>query len=188
MYLRPAVTVLMSLSILLGIVYPLTVTGIANVWFPKEAQGSLIIQNNQVIGSTLIGQSFTEFKYFWGRPANNPDDPYNPLASGGTNFAATNPLLIERSLQQLKKLSLNQNTEVPTVLISHSASGLDPHIDLDSALVQVDRVAKARSLSRDVVEDLVMKSVKTDWSNGWALEVNVVSLNLSLDDIASSTH
>lgn len=185
MYLRPAITLLLSLSILLGVVYPVTVTGLAQWWFPHQAQGSLIMKNDQVIGSELIGQSFTQPKYFWGRLGNSIDDPYNPEVSGGTNLAATNPELIERSIQRLIQLDLEKNTMVPTMLISHSGSGLDPHIDLESALIQVDRVAKARGLSKERLIDLVMENHTENVSNGWTSQVNVLLLNLSLDKIES---
>lgn len=185
MYLRPAITLLLSLTILLGAVYPVTVTGLAQWWFPYESKGSLIMKNDQVIGSALIGQSFTQPKYFWGRLGNNLDDLYNPEVSGGINLAATNPELIERSVQRLIELNLDKHMIVPTMLISHSGSGLDPHIDLDSALIQVDRIAKARGLSKEQLIELIMEQHTENLSTGWVSQINVLLLNLSLDKIES---
>jgi len=194
--IRPAIVVLVALTLITGLVYPLAMTGIAGVIFPKQAQGSLIERNGTVVGSSLIGQPFTSNKYFHGRPsattAPDPSDsaktvpaPYNAANSGGSNLGPSNKALIDRvqgDIDALKKE--NPNMPVPADLVTTSASGLDPHISPDAALFQVPRIAKARNLPEDRVRQLVVN--KTEGRLFGLLgepRVNVLLLNLALDEL-----
>ena len=194
--IRPAIVVLVALTLITGLVYPLAMTGIADVIFPKQAQGSLIERNGTVVGSSLIGQPFTSNKYFHGRPsattAPDPSDstktvpaPYNAANSGGSNLGPSNKALIDRvqgDIDALKKE--NPNMPVPADLVTTSASGLDPHISPEAALFQVPRIAKARNLPEDRVRQLVVN--KTEGRLFGLLgepRVNVLLLNLALDEL-----
>jgi len=194
--IRPAIVVLVALTLITGLVYPLAMTGIADVIFPKQAQGSLIERNGTVVGSSLIGQPFTSDKYFHGRPsattAPDPNDstktvpaPYNAANSGGSNLGPSNKALIDRvqgDIDALKKE--NPNMPVPADLVTTSASGLDPHISPEAALFQVPRIAKARNLPEDRVRQLVVD--KTEGRLFGLLgepRVNVLLLNLALDEL-----
>src|ERR1700722_17026348 len=196
--IRPAIVVLVALTLITGLAYPLAMTGIAEVIFPKQAQGSLIEQNGTVVGSALIGQVFTEDKYFHGRPsattAPDPKDPtktvpapYNAANSGGSNLGPSNKALVDRvqgDIDSLKKE--NPSASVPIDLVTTSASGLDPDISPEAALFQVPRIAKARNLSEDRVRQLV-----AEHTQGRLLgllgepRVNILQLNLALDQLAS---
>jgi K+-transporting ATPase ATPase C chain len=196
--IRPAIVVLVALTLITGLAYPLAMTGIAEVLFPRQAQGSLIEQDGKVVGSALIGQVFTDDKYFHGRPsattAPDPNDstktvpaPYNAANSGGSNLGPSNKALIDRvqgDIDTLKKE--NPNAPVPQDLVTTSASGLDPHISPEAALFQVPRIAKARNLPEDRVRQLVV-----DNTEGRLLgllgepRVNVLQLNLALDHLAA---
>ena len=192
--IRPAVVVLVALTLITGLVYPLAMTGIAEVIFPRQAQGSLIERDGKVVGSELIGQVFTSDKYFHGRPsattAPDPKDatktipaPYNAANSGGSNLGPSNKALIDRvqgDIEALKKE--NPAAAVPADLVTTSASGLDPHISPEAALFQVPRIAKARNLPEDRIRQLV-----EDNAEGRFLgllgepRVNVLLLDLALD-------
>ena len=192
--IRPAIVVLLALTLITGLVYPLAMTGIAEVIFPRQAQGSLIERDGKVVGSELIGQVFTSDKYFHGRPsattAPDPKDatktipaPYNAANSGGSNLGPSNKALIDRvqgDIEALKKE--NPAAAVPADLVTTSASGLDPHISPEAALFQVPRIAKARNLPEDRMRQLV-----EDNAEGRFLgllgepRVNVLLLNLALD-------
>lgn len=192
--IRPAIVVLLALTLITGLVYPLAMTGIAEVIFPRQAQGSLIERDGKVVGSELIGQLFTSDKYFHGRPsattAPDPKDatktipaPYNAANSGGSNLGPSNKALIDRvqgDIEALKKE--NPPAAVPADLVTTSASGLDPHISPEAALFQVPRIAKARNLPEDRIRQLV-----EDNAEGRFLgllgepRVNVLLLNLALD-------
>jgi K+-transporting ATPase ATPase C chain len=196
--IRPAIVVLVALTLLTGLVYPLVMTGVAQVVFPYQANGSMIEQNGKVIGSELIGQNFTSDKYFHGRPsattAPDPKDPtktvpapYNAANSGGSNLAPSNKTLIDRVKGDLAKLQKeNPGTPVPIDLVTTSASGLDPNISPDAALFQVPRIAKARNLPEDLLRQLV-----EDNTDDRLLDllgeprVNVLSLNVALDRSAT---
>jgi potassium-transporting ATPase KdpC subunit len=195
--IRPAIVVLVALTLITGLVYPLAMTGIARVIFPHQAQGSLIERNGTVVGSELIGQVFESDKYFHGRPsattAPDPNDstktvpaPYNAANSGGSNLGPSNKALIDRVQGDIDKLKQeNPSTPVPADLVTTSASGLDPHISPEAALFQVPRIARARSLPEDRLRQLV-----ADHTEGRFLgllgepRVNVLLLNLALDQLA----
>jgi K+-transporting ATPase ATPase C chain len=193
--IRPAIVVLVALTVITGLIYPLAMTGIAQVLFPKQAQGSLIERNGTVVGSELIGQVFESDKYFHGRPsattAPDPNDatktvpaPYNAANSGGSNLGPSNKALIDRVQGDVDKLKQENPSAVPADLVTTSASGLDPHISPEAALFQVPRIAKARNLPEDRIRQLV-----ADHTEGRFLgllgepRVNVLPLNLALDQL-----
>jgi potassium-transporting ATPase KdpC subunit len=192
--IRPAIVVLIALTLITGLVYPLAMTGIAQILFPNQAQGGLIERDGHVVGSALIGQNFTSDKYFHGRPsattAADPDDPaktvpapYNAANSGGSNLGPSNKALIDRVQADLDKLRKeNPSAAVPADLVTTSASGLDPNISVAAAYFQVPRVAKARNLAENQVRKLVGDHVE-DRFLGLLGEprVNVLLLNLALD-------
>ncbi|MVT67402.1 K(+)-transporting ATPase subunit C [Bradyrhizobium pachyrhizi] len=192
--IRPAVLVLVLLTAITGLAYPLAITGIAGVIFPRQAQGSLIEQDGKVIGSALIGQEFKEDKYFHGRPsatvAPDPNDssktvpaPYNAANSGGSNLGPTSKALNDRVKEDVEKLKAeNPSASVPVDLVTTSGSGLDPDISPDAALFQVPRVAKARSMSEDAVRELVTQNTQGRFAGVIGEpRVNVLALNLALD-------
>src|SRR5215470_16763706 len=165
--IRPAIVLVIALTLITGVVYPFAITGIAQVIFPYKAQGSLLERDGKVVGSALIGQEFTSERYFHGRPsattAPDPNDttkivpaPYNAANSGGSNLGPTNKSLIERIQSDIEKLKQeNPAAQVPIDLVTTSGSGLDPHISPQAALFEVPRVAKARNLAEDRVRRLV---------------------------------
>jgi len=195
--LRPAILMIVAMTVITGLVYPLGMTGIAQLIFPRQANGSLIERNGKVIGSALIGQSFADDKYFHGRPSAtsgpDPNDPtksvsapYNAANSSGSNAGPTAKSLIERVTDDAGKLKAeNPSAPIPVDLVTTSSSGLDPHITPAGALFQVVRVAKARGLPQDRVRQLV-----TDQIEGRFLgiigepRVNVARLNLALDALS----
>ena len=195
--IRPAIVVLVALTLITGLVYPLAMTGIAQVLFPHQAQGSLIERNGTVVGSELIGQVFESDKYFHGRPsattAPDPNDstktvpaPYNAANSGGSNLGPSNKALIDRVQGDIDKLKQeNPSAPVPTDLVTTSASGLDPHISPEAALIQVPGIAKARNLPEDRIRQLVADNIegRLFWLLGEP-HVNVLLLNLALDQLA----
>jgi K+-transporting ATPase ATPase C chain len=196
--IRPAIVVLLALILITGLVYPLVMTGIAGVIFPYQAQGSMIERDGTVVGSALIGQVFTDDKYFHGRPSatntpdpndptKNVDAPYNAANSGGSNLGPTSKVLADRLQGDVDKLKAeNPAMPVPVDLVTTSGSGLDPHISPAAALFQVPRVAKARHMPEDQVRQLV-----ADQTEGRLFgllgepRVNVLALNLSLDRAAA---
>jgi K+-transporting ATPase ATPase C chain len=173
----------LATTVLFGIVYPLIVTGLAQVMFPKQANGELIVQNGKLVGSHLMGQPFTAPGYFWSRPSAAGNAGYDPTASGGSNFGPTNKMLIDRvnaSVQQLQPT--NPNTPIPADLVTTSGSGLDPDISPASADFQVPRVAKERGMSEQDVRALVAKHTEgRQWGFLGEPRVNVLDLNLDLD-------
>jgi K+-transporting ATPase ATPase C chain len=196
--IRPAIVILVALTLITGLAYPLAMTGIAGVIFPSKAQGSLVEKDGKVVGSALIGQVFTKDEYFHGRPsatvAPDPADatktvpaPYNAANSGGSNLGPTNQALIDRVKEDVTKLKAeNPSAEVPIDLVTTSASGLDPEISPAAALFQVPRVAKARNMPEDRLRQLV-----NEHTEGRLLgllgepRVNVLALNLALDQVAT---
>jgi K+-transporting ATPase ATPase C chain len=196
--IRPAIVVLLALTLITGLVYPLAMTGIAEVIFPRQAAGSLIEMNGKVVGSELIGQDFLSDKYFHGRPsattAPDPSDPaktvsapYNAANSGGSNLGPSNKALIDHVQGDIDKLKQeNPSAPVPADLVTTSASGLDPHISPEAALFQLPRVAKARSLPEDRIRQLISDHTE-ERLLGLLGEprVNVLLLNLALDHWAA---
>jgi K+-transporting ATPase ATPase C chain len=196
--LRPAILILVLLTLITGLAYPLAMTAIAGVIFPKQAQGSLIEKDGKVVGSSLIGQEFKDDKYFHGRPsatsAPDPADstktvsaPYTAANSGGSNLGPTSKALNDRIKEDVEKLKVENPTAiVPVDLVTTSASGLDPDISPDAALFQVPRVAKARNMPEEAVRQLVTVN-----SQGRLVgllgepRVNVLALNLALDRAAA---
>jgi K+-transporting ATPase ATPase C chain len=195
--IRPAIVLVVALTLITGLAYPLAMTGIAGVLFPYQAQGSLVEKDGKVVGSALIGQVFAADKYFHGRPSatNTPDPndpsktvdaPYNAANSGGSNLGPTNKALIDRVKGEVDKLKAeNSSAPVPIDLVTTSGSGLDPHISPEAALFQVPRVAKARNMPEDRLRQLVNEHVEGRFV-GLLGEprVNVLALNLDLDRAA----
>jgi len=183
--IRPALTVFAFLTLFTGVAYPLVVTGLGRAIFPERASGSLILANGRPIGSALIGQEFSQPKYFWGRPSATADRPYNALASGGSNQGPLNPALLEAVKQRIAALRAHDpdnRQAVPVDLVTASASGLDPHISIAAANYQAARVARERGLREEQVRMLIGHYSEGRWL-GWFGEprVNVLQLNLALD-------
>ena len=195
--LRPALVLIALFTVITGLVYPLAMTGVAQVLFPSQANGSLVVVDGKVVGSSLIGQAFSEDRYFQGRPsatvAPDPKDlsktvdaPYNAANSGGSNLGPTSKALIERVRKDVEiRKAENPKARVPTDLVTASGSGLDPHISPDAAFFQVPRVAKARNMPEDRLRQLVEQHIE-----GRVLgllgepRVNVLALNMALDRAA----
>lgn len=185
--LRPALMMLLILTILTGVMYPLAVTGLAQLLFPTQANGSLMTRDGKVIGSELIGQYFDEPQYFWGRPSATSPYPYNAAASSGSNLGPTNPVLIEAvktRVAALRAADPGNEAPVPVDLVTASGSGLDPHISPAAALYQAHRVARVRGVQESQVKDLV--ALHTEGRQFGLLgepRVNVLKLNLALDTV-----
>lgn len=175
------------LTILTGLLYPALITGIAQVIFPQQANGSLITQNGQVVGSALIGQQFDDPKYFWGRLSSTGDHPYNAATSGGSNLGPTNPVLqtqVSDRIAALKAADPDNMLPIPVDLVTASASGLDPDISIAAARYQAARVARERDLQLDRVQTLIEQNT-AGRTFGFLGEprVNVLKLNLALDEL-----
>jgi potassium-transporting ATPase KdpC subunit len=183
--MKPAIGLFSLLTVLTGIIYPLAVTGIAQWLFPEQATGSLILEDEQALGSALIGQPFSDPKYFWGRPSATSPFPYNAAASSGSNLGPLNPALLEAVKGRVETVRQSDPSEakpVPVDLVTASGSGLDPHISSAGAEVQVNRVATARGLDAERVRNLVANH--TEGHQFGILgepRVNVLRLNLALD-------
>lgn len=191
--LRPAIVLLALFTLLTGVIYPLLVTGVAQVVFPAQANGSLIIKNGQAVGSDLIGQSFDDPRYFWGRLSATGAFPYNAFnaahltASSGSNYGPLNPALLDAvkaRLNALRAADPGNTAPIPVDLVTASGSGLDPHISVAAALYQAPRVARMRNLSGAAILALV-RQYTTDRQFGILGEprVNVLQLNLALDEL-----
>lgn len=186
---RPALTLFVLLSVITGLIYPLLVTGISQALFPDQAAGSLILRDGKPVGSRLIGQNFTDPKYFWGRPSATSPQPYNAAASGGSNLGPLNPALQEVvavRVKTLREADLGNTAQVPVDLVTASASGLDPQISPAAANYQAVRVARVRGLPLDVVQTLVVQQTEgRQWGVFGEPRVNVLELNLALDNLQS---
>ena len=183
--LRPALVLFVALSVVTGLVYPLAVTGIAQVAFPDKANGSLVTQGGKVVGSALIGQAFSDPKHFWSRPSATSPMPYNAANSAGSNQGPLNPALadaVKSRVAALRAADPGNDKPVPVDLVTASASGLDPHISRAAADYQLARVAKARGMAEADVRRLVDAHTEWPWL-GFLGEarVNVLALNLALD-------
>jgi len=191
--LRPSLVLLALLTLITGVIYPLAVTGIAQVAFPAQANGSLIVKDGEAVGSALIGQPFDDPRYFWGRLSATGTFPYNAFnaenltASSGSNYGPLNPALIDAAqarIGALRAADPGNTAPIPVDLVTASGSGLDPHISVAAALYQVPRVARARGLSEDAVRAQVLRYTE-DRQLGVLGEprVNVLELNLALDEL-----
>jgi len=184
-HVRPAIVLLALLSVVTGIAYPAVVTAIAQVIFPHQANGSLIVKDGKVVGSALIGQPFDDPKYFWGRPSATSPFGYNAASSSGSNQSPTNPDLIkavQARVDALRAADPGNTMPVPVDLVTASGSGLDPHISPAAALYQIQRVAKARGMDVAAIRQLVEQHIE---GRTFGLlgepRVNVLALNLALD-------
>ncbi|HEY0339273.1 MAG TPA: potassium-transporting ATPase subunit KdpC [Steroidobacteraceae bacterium] len=182
---RPAIVLLLVLTVITGVVYPLVVTGIAQVAFPTQAAGSILIRDGKSVGSSLIGQSFSEPKHFWSRPSATAPQPYNGQASAGSNLGPLNPALtdgIKARVDALRAADPTNNSAIPVDLVTASASGLDPDISLAAAYYQAPRVARARGLQPQAVLTLIAAHARGRWLGILGEpRVNVLDLNLALD-------
>jgi len=185
--LRPVLMVFLLLTVATGIIYPLLVTGVAQLAFPERANGSLIRREGGYAGSELIGQPFDDPKYFWGRLSATADFPYNSASSSGSNLGPSNPALVEAvkaRVEALQKADLGNKSSIPIDLVTSSGSGLDPHITAAAALYQAPRVARARGLSEDQIRRLLDQfSEGRQWGFLGEPRVNVLKLNLALDHL-----
>ena len=181
--LRPAVAILIAFTILTGVAYPAVITAIAQLVFPSQANGSLLIVNGNVVGSTLIGQAFSDPRYFWGRLSAAGADGYDGMASAGSNLGPTNPDLIDRVTEDLAALqAANGGGPVPVDLLTTSASGLDPDISPAGAEYQVARVAAARGMTEDQVRAAIARHTEGPLLGFIGqTRVHVLELNLDLD-------
>jgi K+-transporting ATPase ATPase C chain len=184
-YLRPSLSLILAMTLLLGLVYPLIITGISKVGFRSQAEGSLLKNGDTLIGSRLIGQNFSDPKYFWGRPSATSPQPYNGIASGGSNLGPLNPALIDKvtaSAKTLHDADPSNEQPVPVELVTASASGLDPDVSPAAARYQAGRVARARKLPLAAVQSLI-----AEHERGLLLgilgepTINVLELNIALD-------
>ena len=184
--LQTSVVLLLILTVITGLIYPLLITAIAQLVFPAQANGSLILQRGSVIGSELIGQPFSDPRYFWSRPSATVPFPYNASASSGSNLGPLNPALLDAVRQRAKDLRTADSSNamtIPVDLVTASGSGLDPHISVMAALYQVPRVARTRGLTEERVRNLVERHIEGRQLGvlGEA-RINVLLLNISLDE------
>lgn len=190
--IRPAIVLFLIMTAITGIAYPLVVTGIAQIVFPDQASGSLIVNNGKAVGSRLIGQNFSDPKYFWSRPSATSPQPYNGVGSSGSNLGPLNPALtdgIKKNIDALHAADPTNKAPIPVDLVTASASGLDPEISLAAATYQAARVARLRGMSAQAVQGLIDAHAQGNWL-GLLGEprVNVLELNLALNDLAPNGH
>ncbi len=188
--LRPALMVFIALTLLVGVIYPIFVTGVAQLFFPAQANGSLMTQEGKTVGSELIGQSFDDPKYFWGRLSATPDFAYNSASSSGSNLGPSNPALAEAVKARVKALQSvdpRNSSPIPIDLVTSSGSGLDPHISPAATLFQAPRVARVRGISEATVLRLVEQFTEPrQWDFLGEPRVNVLRLNLALDHLPNN--
>jgi K+-transporting ATPase ATPase C chain len=184
-YLRPGLSLLAALTLLLGLIYPLIITGVSKVAFRPQAEGSLIKRGDTLIGSRLIGQSFSDPKYFWGRPSATSPQPNNGIGSGGSNLGPLNPALIDKvnaNAKALRDADPTNQQPIPVELVTASASGLDPDISPAAAQYQAARVARTRNLPVAVVQSLITEHTRGPFLGIFGeSQINVLELNLALD-------
>lgn len=187
--IRPAVSLFVVLSAVTGVLYPLAVTGAASALFPQQAHGSLIVKDGVAVGSSLIGQNFSEPKYFWSRPSATGPMPYNASASSGSNQGPLNPAFVDAvkgRIAALKAADPDNHQPVPVDLVTASGSGLDPHISVAAALYQVERVARMRHVSPAAVRQVLNRHIESPLMGIFGEErVNVLELNLDIDRLAA---
>jgi len=184
--LRQSVIALAILTIITGIIYPLVVYGIGQILFKYQANGSIIVENGKAVGSELIGQQFSQPKYFWSRPSATGNYAYNGLASGGSNFGPLNPQLVEAVKERVTVLqtSNHNNTQIPIDLVTASGSGLDPEISIAAAYYQMPRIAQIRHISVSQLQELVDRNTRYPLFGLFGeARVNVLNLNLALDKL-----
>ncbi|HZX30624.1 MAG TPA: potassium-transporting ATPase subunit KdpC [Rhodocyclaceae bacterium] len=186
--IRPAVSLFVLLTAVTGVAYPLVVTGVAKAAFPEQAGGSVIIKEGKPVGSSLVGQNFTDPKHFWGRPSATSPQPYNGTASSGSNQGPLNPALtdaVKGRIEALRAADPGNTRLVPADLVTASASGLDPHISPEAAEYQVPRIARERHLAAADLRALVRQHTEDrQWGVFGEPRVNVLELNLALDAAA----
>ena len=187
--LRPALVIFVALSLVTGLAYPLVVTGIGRAAFPEQVAGSLVMKDGKAVGSSLIGQHFSDPKYFWSRPSATSPNPNNATASGGSNLGPLNPALMDAvkgRVDALHAADPDNKGPIPVDLVTASASGLDPHISVAAALYQAGRVARVRNLPPAAVAKAIDSNTEGQWF-GFLGEprVNVLALNLALDGLRS---
>lgn len=186
-HIKPALLMLLFFTVLTGIAYPLLVTFGAQLLFPAQANGSLVVSGKQIVGSKLIGQAFTRPGYFWGRPSATSPNPYNAAASSGSNLGPTNPTLVEVvkiRIAALQALDPDNKTPIPVDLVAASGSGLDPHISPAAAQYQVNRIAKERKKDPKKLRELVQSHTEgRQWGLLGEPRVNVLTLNTALDAV-----
>jgi len=184
--LRPALSLFIVLTLITGALYPLLITGITKTLYPDQTAGSLIVRDGKTVGSRLIGQNFSDPKYFWGRPSATSPMPYNASASSGSNLGPLNPALsdaVKARIEALKAADPGNDKPIPVDLVTTSASGLDPQISPATATYQIERVARLRGLNSAAVKTLVDQNTEgRQWSIFGEPRVNVLALNLALDD------
>lgn len=187
--IKIAIKMLLLLSIITGVLYPAVITLISQVLFANASNGNLLYKDSKIVGSSLIGQSFSSNKYFWGRPSHTSPMPYNSLESAASNLGPMNPLLatnVKNRIATLKEANPDTRISVSLDLITSSASGLDPDISLRGAYYQLPRVAKSRNLSTTQVEKLIIKQLNHSVLNIFSVPtINVLQLNLALDELDS---
>lgn len=184
-YIRPALFSFLALTIITGVIYPLFITGIAQVLLPNQANGSLIYRNQKVVGSSLVGQAFDKAEYLWGRPSATSPVVYNPGLSSGSNLGPLNPALsdlLKARIKIIRSADPYNDMPIPVDLVTSSASGLDPHISLAGAYYQISRIAKRRGIPENIVRDIINRNTSGRFL-GLIGEpvVNVLKVNLDLD-------
>lgn len=186
--LRSSLVLLLLMTLITGVAYPLLSTALGQLLFARQANGSLLYQEDKLVGSSLIGQAFSREGYFQGRPSATSDTPYNTMSSGGSNLAPSNPALDNAITQNVTAWHQRHgdNAPVPVELVTASASGLDPHISVAAARYQASRIAQVRGLSAQQVDTLITRYTSTPWPGFIGTPVvNVVELNLALDALAT---